>query len=62
LKDLQVGDLVQVIDDYKIWTYEVYKVEEAREISDREADLILYTCVWWWDSKLRLLVYAKIIE
>jgi hypothetical protein len=62
LAQIQVGDTIEIIDDYKIWAYEVYKVEEAEVISEKTADLIAYTCVFWWDSKLRFFVYAKLVS
>ena len=62
LKKLQVGDKVKIVDDYKVWTYEIYKVEESTQITESEPDLMMYTCVYWWDSKLRLFVYGRIVE
>jgi hypothetical protein len=62
LNRVALGDHLQIIDDYKIWNYQVYKVEKAEAVSETDADLIAYTCVYWWDSKLRLFVYAKLIE
>lgn len=61
LAQVQVGDRIEVVDDYKVWTYEIYKVEEAEAISETTADLIAYTCVYWWDSKLRFFVYARLV-
>jgi hypothetical protein len=37
-------------------------VEQAAEISELDADLIAYTCVYWWDSKLRLFVYGRLVD
>ena len=62
LDKVQVGDRIEIVDDYKIWTYEVYKVEQAKEVTEETADLILYTCVFWWDSELRLFVYGNLVE
>ena len=62
LNKLQVGDKVQIVDDYKIWTYEIYKIEESTEITEENPDLMMYTCIYWWDAKLRLFVYARIVE
>lgn len=62
LEKLKVGDRVQIVDDYKIWTYEIYKVEQSTEISEQNPDLMMYTCIYWWDAKLRLFVYGKIVE
>jgi len=62
LDKLEVGDKIQIADDYKIWTYEIYKVEQSTEITEQNPDLMMYTCVYWWDAKLRLFVYGKIVE
>ena len=62
LERLEVGDRVAIINDYKMWTYEVYKVEQSTEITEENPDLLMYSCIYWWDSKLRLFVYAKIVE
>ena len=62
LEKLQVGDRVQIVDDYKIWTYEIYKIEQSTEITEQNPDLMMYTCIFWWDAKLRLFVYANIVE
>lgn len=60
LDKVNVGDLVTITDNQKQWTYRVYKVEKGENITD-EADLVMYTCVFWWDSKLRLFVYAELV-
>jgi len=62
LDKLEVGDKIQIVDDYKIWTYEIYKVEESTEITEQNPDLMMYTCIYWWDAKLRLFVYGKIVD
>ena len=62
LKNLEVGDIVSVVDDYKVWNYEVYKIEQSDMITEANPDLLMYTCVYWWDSQLRLFVYARIVE
>lgn len=61
LSQLKVGDEIELIDDYKAWKYRVYKIEKATTISESVADLIAYTCVFWWDSKLRLFVYGELL-
>lgn len=61
LSQLKVGDEIELIDDYKLWKYRVYKIEKATVISEKAADLIAYTCVFWWDSKLRLFVYGELL-
>ena len=62
LKNLQVGDVVQIADDYKVWNYEIYKIEESKTITEASPDLLVYTCVYWWDSELRLFAYGRIVE
>jgi sortase (surface protein transpeptidase) len=44
LPKLRVGDRVQIIWGQRSYEYEVYKTEDNTQITDYEADLILYTC------------------
>lgn len=44
LPKLRVGDKVQIIWNQRSYEYEVYKSEDNSQITDYEADLILYTC------------------
>lgn len=44
LPKLKVGDRVQIIWNQRSYEYEVYKAENSSQISDYDADLILYTC------------------
>jgi sortase (surface protein transpeptidase) len=44
LPKLKVGDKVQIIWNQRSYEYEVYKSEDNSQITDYEADLILYTC------------------
>lgn len=44
LPKLKVGDRVQIIWNQRSYEYEVYKAEDNTQITDYEADLILYTC------------------
>lgn len=62
LDQVQVGDIVTIVDNQKQWTYQIYKIEQATQISEDKADLIMYTCVFWWDSELRLFVYGQLIN
>ncbi len=62
LNRVMLGDRVELISDYRQWNYEIYKIEQATQISEDQADLIMYTCVFWWNSDLRLFVYARLIE
>lgn len=61
LPDLEPGDLVEIISDQRKWVYEVYKAEQGEEITDYEADIILYTCKFL-NSPVRYFRYAKRVE
>jgi len=61
LPDLEPGDRVEVISDHRKWIYEIYAGEEGEQITDYQADLILYTCKHL-DSPIRIFRYAKIVE
>jgi sortase (surface protein transpeptidase) len=61
LPELEVGDRVEVISGQRKWIYEIYGGEEGEQITDYEADLILYTCKHL-DSPIRIFRYAKIVE
>ncbi|MDO5561703.1 MAG: sortase [bacterium] len=62
LDQVQVGDVVVITDNQKQWTYQIYKVEQAAALTEENADLIMYTCVFWWDSELRLFTYGHLIN
>lgn len=61
LPDTQPGDIVEVISDQRKWTYEIYGGEEGQEITDYNADMILYTCKLL-DSPVRHFRYARLIN
>jgi hypothetical protein len=61
LPDLQPGDLVEVISDKRKYLYEIYSGEEGIDISDYEANLILYTCKFL-NSDVRHFRYARLID
>jgi hypothetical protein len=61
LPELEPGDTVEVIADQRKWIYEVYAGNEGDEITDYEADLILYTCKFL-DSPVRHFRYARLID
>ena len=61
LPELEPGDLVEIIVDQRKWTYEIYAGEQGEEITDYEANLILYTCKFL-DSPLRHFRYARLID
>jgi hypothetical protein len=60
LPELEPGDIVEIISNQRKWTYEIYAGEEATEISDYQADLILYTCKFL-KSPIRYFRYARLI-
>ena len=61
LPDLEPGDMVEVIVDQRKWTYEIYAGEQGEEITDYEANLVLYTCKFL-NSPLRYFRYARLID
>jgi sortase (surface protein transpeptidase) len=61
LPDTEVGDRIEIIADHRKWVYEIYAAEEGGEITDYEADLILYTCKHL-NSPVRFFRYARLIE
>lgn len=61
LPDLEPGDRVEVISGKRKWVYEIYGGEEGSEITDYQADLILYTCKHL-ESPVRIFRYAKLLE
>lgn len=61
LPDTEPGDLVEVIDDHRKYVYEIYAGEEGDEITDYDADLILYTCKFL-NSPIRHFRYARLVD
>lgn len=61
LPELEPGDIVEMIVDQRKWSYEIYAGEQGEEITDYEADLILYTCKFL-NSPLRHFRYARLID
>lgn len=61
LPDTEPGDIVEIIDDQRKWTYEIYGGAEGDEIADYDADLILYTCKFL-NSPVRHFRYARLID
>ena len=60
LPELEPGDRIEVISNKRQWNYQVYAAEEGREITDYEANLILYTCKYL-NSPIRYFRYARMI-
>ncbi len=61
LPKVQTGDTIQIVWRQRKYTYEVYKVDKAREITDYTADLILYTCETLSGPE-RIFLYARMID
>ena len=61
LPKLEEGDEIEVIWDQRKYRYEVYEGEEAEEISQYAADLILYTCKFL-ESDVRVFRYARLVQ
>jgi hypothetical protein len=60
LPELEEGDTVEIIYNQRKWIYEIYAGEEDQQISDYDADLILYTCKYL-DSPMRIFRYARLV-
>ncbi len=58
LPKTKVGDKVEIVWGQRKYEYEIYKAEDATEVTDYEADLILYTCRMW-NSPVRVFRYAE---
>jgi sortase (surface protein transpeptidase) len=61
LPKVETGDVVEVVWRQRKYVYGVYKKEESKEITDYNADLILYTCEDL-TSDMRVIVYAKLLD
>ncbi len=59
LPDLEEGDTVEIISEKRKYVYEIYATDEGTEITDYDADLILYTCKHL-SSDIRVFRYAKL--
>lgn len=62
LPDVKDGDTVEIIWGQRSYLYQIYDGEENTEITDYNADLILYTCKLYWESPIRIFKYAKRIN
>jgi sortase (surface protein transpeptidase) len=58
LPKTKVGDRVRIIWNQRRYEYKIYKSQEGTEITDYDADLILYTCKMF-NSPVRIFKYAK---
>lgn len=60
LPELQPGDTIEIISDQRKWVYEIYAGEQGEEITDYQADIILYTCQFL-SSPIRIFRYGKLL-
>lgn len=60
LPETEPGDRIEVISDQHKWVYEIYAGEEGTDISDYDADMILYTCKYL-TSPVRHFRYARLV-
>jgi sortase (surface protein transpeptidase) len=60
LPKLENGDQVEVIWGQRKYTYEIYDGEEAPQVTNYTADLILYTCKFL-ESDVRIFRYGRLI-
>ena len=58
---LEAGDIIEVVVDQRKWLYEVYQAEEGEQITDYDANLILYTCKYL-NSPIKHFRYARLIN
>jgi len=58
LPKTKVGDRVQIIWEQRSYEYEIYKAEDNTQITDYDADLILYTCRMY-NSPIRVFRYLQ---
>lgn len=61
LPDTEPGDVIEIISGQRKYIYEIYAGEENNEITDYQADLILYTCKFL-NSPIRHVRYARLIN
>ncbi len=58
LPETIIGDKIDIIWNQRIYEYEIYKTEDNTEITDYDADLILYTCKMF-NTPVRVFRYAN---
>lgn len=61
LTKLKEGDLVEVVWRQRKYKYQIYASSKGGEITDYQADLVLYTCENL-NSSVRIFRYAKLLE
>lgn len=61
LPKVKVGDTIEMNWRQRKYVYEVYAEEKGEEITDYDADLILYTCESL-NSSVRIVKYARLLK
>jgi sortase (surface protein transpeptidase) len=61
LPKVKVGDTVEMNWRQRKYVYEIYAEDKGEEITDYDADLILYTCESL-NSSVRVIKYARLLE
>ncbi len=61
LPNTRVGDKIEIVWNQRKYVYEIYNLEEDTNITDYNADLILYTCKLY-NSPVRIFRYAQRIN
>ena len=61
LPETEPGDRIEIIVDQRRYVYEIYAGGESDEITDYEADLILYTCKFL-NAPIRFIRYARLLD
>lgn len=61
LPETEPGDRIEIISNQQKWVYEIYAGEVGDEITDYNADLIIYTCQYL-SGPIRHFRYARLID
>jgi hypothetical protein len=61
LPETKPGDIIEITSGQRKYLYEIYAADEGEQITDINADLILYTCKHL-DSSIRHFRYARLID
>lgn len=62
LPETKEGEVIEIIWKQRKYVYKIYSAENNTEINDYDADLILYTCQFYWPNPERIFRYASRIE
>jgi sortase (surface protein transpeptidase) len=61
LPETQPGDIIEITSGQRKYRYEIYEANEGEQLTDVDADLILYTCKYL-NSSIRHFRYARLID